>query len=60
MDVGDRTVRADCSCGAWATEVGWDGIDAMVVQIRRHLGSVQATSADGITGTTRLTERRAG
>ena len=62
MDVGDRVVRADCSCGAWTSEVGWDGIDAMVLQIRRHLGSDDATSSDGIATETspRSSERRAG
>ncbi len=48
MDVGDQQIRSDCSCGAWASAVDWDQIDTMVVQIRRHLGSVQASTQDGI------------
>jgi hypothetical protein len=62
MVVGDRDVRCDCSCGTWASEVGWDAIDAMVVRIRQHLGSVPATSADGIQAATAatLTDRRVG
>ncbi len=49
MDVGDRQIRCDCTCGAWDCAVDWDEIDTVVVQIREHLGSVHATSEDGIT-----------
>ena len=48
MDVGDHHIHCDCTCGAWHSAVDWDEIDTMVTQIRRHLGSVQATSDDGI------------
>ena len=48
MVVEDRDVRADCTCGQWSTEVDWDGIDTMVIRIREHLGSEDATSDDGI------------
>jgi len=49
MDVGDQQIRTDCTCGEWSSAVKWDEIDTMVVQIREHLGSVYATSGDGIT-----------
>jgi hypothetical protein len=49
MDVGDHQIRCDCTCGAWHCEVDWDEIDTMVAQIRGHLGSMRATSDDGIT-----------
>jgi hypothetical protein len=49
MDVGEHQIRCDCTCGAWHSAVDWDEIDTMVAQIRRHLGSVHATSDDGIT-----------
>jgi len=48
MDVGDRHIRSDCSCGAWTSVVEWDEIDTMVMQVREHLGSVQASTEDGI------------
>ncbi len=51
MDVGDRQIRSDCSCGAWTSVVAWDEIDTIVTQIREHLGSVQASTGDGITAT---------
>jgi hypothetical protein len=62
MVVGDDDVRCDCSCGAWTSEVELDGIDAMVFQIRQHLGSEHATSEDGIPGKAVPTrsDRRAG
>jgi hypothetical protein len=61
MTVGDRDVRAECSCGQFASEVDWDGIDTMVVRIREHLGSDEATSTDGIPMVpSRLPERRVG
>lgn len=62
MDVGDHHVRSDCTCGEWTSEVDWDGIDTMVVQIREHLGSVHATSDDGVTTTAASTrsEKRVG
>ena len=62
MDVGDHHVRSDCTCGEWTSEFDWDGIDAMVFQIREHLGSVHATSDDGITTTAASTrsEKRVG
>ena len=51
MDVGARQITSDCSCGAWASAVDWDDIDTMVIKIREHLGSVQASSGDGIQAT---------
>ncbi len=62
MVVGDDDVRCDCSCGAWTSKVDLDGIDAMVLQIRQHLGSGYATSEDGITAQALPTqsERRTG
>ena len=49
MDVGDRQIRCDCSCGAWHAEVDLAEIDTMVAQVRGHLGRFDATSDDGIT-----------
>jgi hypothetical protein len=49
MDVGDRQIRCDCSCGAWQAEVDLAEIDTMVAQVRGHLGRFDATSDDGIT-----------
>ncbi len=65
MDVGDRQIRTDCACGEWSSVVEWDEIDTMVVQIREHLGSVYATSDDGITApnasdSPTVTEKRVG
>jgi len=62
MAVGDQDVRAECSCGQFASEVDWDGIDTLVVRIREHLGSDEATSDDGIPAKvpSRLPERKVG
>ena len=64
MDVGDRQIRCDCTCGTWHAEVDLVEIDTMVAQVRGHLGSVHATSDDGIpaaaTSTPAASERRAG
>lgn len=62
MVVGDQDVRAECTCGHWSSEVDWDGIDTMVIRIRGHLGSNDATSNDGITAKAPpgLSERRVG
>ena len=51
MDVGDHQIASACSCGAWSSSVDWDDIDSLVTAIRGHLGSVQASSADGIMAT---------
>jgi hypothetical protein len=51
MDVGARQIASDCSCGAWSSAVDWDDIDSLVIEIRGHLGSVQASSEDGIVAT---------
>ena len=65
MDVGDRQVHCDCICGTWSSVVDWDEIDQMVVQIREHLGPVDAMTRDGITATSTsfsatTSEKRAG
>ncbi len=62
MAVGDQDVRAVCTCGQFTSEVDWDGIDSMVVRIREHLGSDEATSDDGIPAKapSRLPWRRVG
>ncbi len=48
MDVGADQITSDCSCGTWTSAVDGDDIDTMVIQIRQHLGSVHASSEDGI------------
>ncbi len=62
MTVGDQDVRAVCSCGLFASEVDWDRIDTLVVRIRGHLGSDEATSDDGIPAMapSRLPDREVG
>ena len=65
MDVGDRQIQCDCICGVWSSVVDWDEIDQMVVQIREHLGPVDAMTRDGITATSTsfsatTSEKRAG
>jgi len=65
MDVGDDQIRCACTCASWSCAFDWNGIDAMVVQIREHLGAVRATSEDGITSTAApvsltLSEKRVG
>lgn len=51
MDVAGHRINSDCSCGEWASSVQWDDIDTMVLSVRHHLGSLQASTADGIGAT---------
>ncbi len=51
MKVSDDQIRSACSCGEWASVVGWDQLDTLVVRIREHLGTTQATTRDGIPAT---------
>jgi hypothetical protein len=62
MVVGDHDVCAECTCGQWSSEVDWDGIDTMVIRIREHLGTDDATSGNGIPAKapSGLSVRRAG
>jgi hypothetical protein len=48
MDVGDATIRSDCSCGMWSDTVGWDEIDTMVTRVRAHVGSTRMPSGDAM------------
>ncbi len=48
MDVGEYQIGAECSCGEWACAFDWDEIDEMVVRIRGHVGSMPASTGDGI------------
>jgi hypothetical protein len=48
LEVGERSVRCACSCGAWATEVDAHRIDHLVRRIRAHLGSAAGRSDDGL------------
>jgi len=51
MDVGTAQISSGCSCGEWTSAVAWDEVDTMVIRIREHLGSVPASTEDGITET---------
>jgi hypothetical protein len=48
MTVEDDRIRSTCSCGGWATDVRWDDLEAMVLQVREHLGAAEASTRDGI------------
>jgi hypothetical protein len=48
MDVGEHRILADCSCGGWTSEVGWDEIDQLVTRVRDHVGPGLGSTEHGI------------
>ena len=48
MDVGEYQILSDCTCGEWTSAVGWDEIDQLVTQVRKHVGSEHASTEQGI------------